>query len=111
MADQSALSSRAIIGTYYRLLEQDTGVAWVDKISNLFGSDQASETYNFLGMPPVLQEWIGGRQIKSLNANGLTLTNVHFETGLEIRVVDARRDKTAQIEARLGELDRYMRTA
>ena len=104
MADQQSLSSRAIIGTYFRLLEQDTGVAWVDQISNLFGSDQSSETYNFLGMPPVLQEWIGGRQIKSLNTNGLTLTNVHFETGLEIRVVDARRDKTPQIEARLGEL-------
>ncbi len=104
MADQSALSSRAIIGEYYRRLEMDTGVAWVDKISNLFGSDQASETYNFLGMPPALREWVGGRQIKSLNANGLTLTNVHYEAGIEIRVKDARRDKTPQINARLAEL-------
>ena len=104
MADQSALSSRAIIGTYYRLLEQNTGVAWVDKISNLFGSDSASEEYAFLGMPPVLREWIGGRQAKSLNANSITLTNVHYEATLEVRVVDARRDKTPQIEARLGEL-------
>ena len=104
MADQSALSSRAIIGEYYRRLEQDTGVAWVDQISNLFGSDQATETYNFLGMPPVLREWVAGRQIKSLNDNGLVLTNVHYEAGIEIRVRDARRDKTPQINARLAEL-------
>ena len=104
MADQSALSSRAIIGTYYRLLEMDTGVAWVDKISNIFGSDQSSEEYAFLGMPPALQEWIGGRQIKSLNSNSITLTNVHYEAGIEIRVKDARRDKTGQINARLAEL-------
>ena len=104
MADQSALSSRSIIGTYFRLLQQDTGVAWVDQISNLFGSDQPSEDYKFLGMAPAMQEWIGGRQIDSLNIEGITLTNVHYQAGLEIRVRDARRDKTPQIEARLADL-------
>ncbi len=104
MPDLSALSSRAIIGSYYRLLEQNTGVAWVDQISNLFGSDQASEEYKFLGMPPAMREWIGGRQAKSVNDNGITLTNVHYEATMEIRVRDARRDKTPQIEARLAEL-------
>ena len=104
MADQSALSSRAIQGMYFRRLEQDTGVAWVDQISNLFGSDQASEDYRFLGMSPVLREWVGGRQAKTVNDNNIVLTNVHYEATMEIRVVDARRDKTAQIDARLGEL-------
>ena len=104
MADQSALSSRAIMGMYYRQLEQSTGVAWVDKISNLFTSDQASETYQFLGQAPVLREWIAGRQAKSLASNSLTLTNVHYEATLEIRKTDARRDKTPQIEARIAEL-------
>ncbi len=104
MADQQELSSRAIMGMYYRLLEQDPGVEWVNGISNMFASDQASETYKFLGQAPVLREWIAGRQAKSLVAQGVTLTNVHYEATLEIRKPDARRDKTPQISARLAEM-------
>ncbi len=99
MADQQELSSRAIMGMYYRLLEQDPGVEWVNGISNMFASDQASETYKFLGQAPVLREWIAGRQAKSLVAQGVTLTNVHYEATLEIRKTDARRGDYVDIES------------
>jgi phage major head subunit gpT-like protein len=101
--DQSILSSRAVIGMYYARLETNPGLAWVEGVSNLFGSDQSSETYPFLGQSPVMREWIGGRQGKGLPGNSLMLTNRHYEATLEISVRDARRDKTGQIQARVQE--------
>jgi phage major head subunit gpT-like protein len=101
--DQSGLSSRAVIGAYYARLEQNPGLAWVDAVSNLFNSDQASETYPFLGQSPVMREWVRSRQSKTLRENGLTILNKHYESTLEVSVKDARRDKTAQIFARVNE--------
>ena len=101
--DQSILSSRAIIGMYYARLESNPGMVWVDGVSNLFGSDQASETYPFLGQSPMMREWVGGRQAKGLQANSVMLTNRHYEATLEIAVRDARRDKSGQIVARVNE--------
>ena len=50
--DQSILSSRAIMGMYFARLEADPGMAWVNGVSNLFTSDQESETYAWMGMSP-----------------------------------------------------------
>jgi phage major head subunit gpT-like protein len=102
--DQSILSSRAIMGMYFARLEASAGAAWVNAVSNLFTSDQASETYAFLGQSPAMREWIGGRQAKGLSSNSIILPNRHFEATLEIAVRDARRDKTPQIRARVEEL-------
>ncbi|PTR17496.1 Mu-like prophage major head subunit gpT [Nitrosospira sp. Nsp2] len=101
--DQQILSSRAIVGMYYARLETNPGLAWVDGVSNLFDSDQASETYAFLGQSPAMREWVGGRQAKGLSGGSLILTNRHYEATLEIAVRDARRDKTSQIAARVQE--------
>lgn len=101
--DQSILSSRAVIGMYYARLEANPGLAWVNGVSNLFNSDQASETYPFLGQSPAMREWVGGRQAKGLSGNSLTITNKHYESTLEIALRDMRRDKTGQIEARVQE--------
>src|SRR3989338_340942 len=98
------LSSRAIIGLYYKRLEQKSGMDWIDAISNYFTSDQESETYKWLGQVPVMREWIGGRQAKGFTTNGLTIENKHFEATLEIPLVDLRRDKTGQITVRVNEL-------
>lgn len=38
------LSSRAIMGEFYRRLEQGDGQHWISQISMLFQSDQDSET-------------------------------------------------------------------
>lgn len=101
--DQSILSSRAVIGMYMARLETNPGLAWVNGVSNLFNSDQNSETYPFLGQSANPREWIGGRQAKGLPANSLIITNKHYESTLEVRVTDMRRDKTGQIEARVNE--------
>jgi hypothetical protein len=101
MSDLSILSSRAIMGMYFARLEVNPGLAWVNAVSNLFTSDQESETYAFLGQSPAMREWIGGRQAKGLTGTALTIANRHYEATLEIAVRDARRDKTPQIEARV----------
>lgn len=103
MPDQSLLSSRAIMGMYFLRLEQSPGLRWVNAISNLFDSDQESETYPFLGQVPTLREWIGGRQAKSLRGDSLTISNLHYEATIEFLLKDMRRDKSGQIEARINE--------
>jgi len=98
------LSSRAIVGMYYEALDAATAAAWGDSIANLFPSDQDSETYKWLGMSPMLREWVGGRQAKGFLVNGITIDNKHYEATLELAVKDIRRDKTGQIQIRVGEL-------
>lgn len=101
--DQSILSSRAVVGMYYARLEANPGLAWVDGVSNMFSSDQGSETYPFLGQSPAMREWVGGRQAKGLSGNSLTILNKPYENTLEVSIRDMRRDKTGQIEARVNE--------
>lgn len=101
--DQSALSSRAIMGMYFARLETDPGLAWMGGVSNLFSSDQASETYNFLGQSPAMREWVGERNAKGFSGQGLTIVNKHYEATIEVSKRDARRDKTPQIQARVAE--------
>jgi len=98
------LSSRAIIGEFYATLEQDAGASWVDAVSNLFQSNQESETYKWLGMAPAMREWIGGRNAKGFRENGITIVNKNFEATLEVLVDEMRRDKTGQVMVRVREL-------
>src|SRR5919108_2433979 len=103
-ATLSDLSSRSIIGEFYSALEQDLGASWMDPITNVFTSNQESETYRWLGQTPAMREWIGGRQPKGLEVEGITIKNKLYEATLEILVDDIRRDKTGQIMARVREL-------
>lgn len=100
------LSSRAIIGSFYKTLNADDGAAWVGAISMLFTSDQDSETYKWLGQSPAMREWVGGRNAKGFRENGLTITNKHYEGTLEILVKELRRDKTGQVMVRINDLAR-----
>lgn len=100
--DQSALGSRAIRGMYAAAMEAPRA-GWRDAAANLFTSDQDSETYKWLGFAPAMREWIGGRQAKGFRDNGISIANKHFESTIEIKVKDARRDKTRQIRTRVSE--------
>jgi phage major head subunit gpT-like protein len=100
------LSSRAIIGRFYKTLEQDEGAGWIGDTSMLFTSDQAGEEYRWLGQSPAMREWVGGRHAKGFRENGITIQNKHYEATLEVQVKDLRRDKTGQIMVRIDELAR-----
>lgn len=99
----SGLGSRAIIGEFFHRLSQITGASWIDSVSMYFESDQASETYKWLGQVPQMREWIGGRQAKGLRENGITIPNIKYESTLEVLVDEIRRDKTAQVMLRVSE--------
>jgi len=101
--DQQLLSSRAIVGMYYAPLETDAAGSWIDVVSNLFQSDQPSETYNWLGQTPRMREWIASRQAKGFTGNGVTIVNKHYEATIEVQKKDVRRDKTPQLRARMQE--------
>ena len=101
----SGLSSRAIIGMFYEALEIAAQASWVGPTSMFFDeSDQASETYKWLGMSPMLREWVGGRNAKGFRENGVTIENKTWEATLKVMVDDIRRDKTGQIRVRIAEL-------
>jgi phage major head subunit gpT-like protein len=102
-ATRETLSSRAVVGMYYERLQALTAAGWIDAVSNYFTSDQPSEEYAWLNMPPTLREWIGGRQAKGLTANGIEIKNRHFEATLAILLSDLRRDKTGQLRTRMSE--------
>ncbi len=100
----TGLSSRAIIGRFYRAIEQDVGSDWVNPISMLFTSDQESETYKWLGQAPAMREWVGGRNAKGFRENGITIANKKYEATLEVPLDWMRRDKTGQIQVRINEM-------
>jgi len=104
MPGPSILSPRNVIGRILARLDIDDGSGWIGDVSMPTNSDQASETYAWLGASPAMREWIGGRQPKALSANPITIKNRLFEATMEVDVADLRRDKTGQLDIRIGEL-------
>lgn len=104
------LTSRAIIGEFYKTLNAGAGAPWINPISMYVKSDQESETYAWLGMAPTLREWIGGRNAKGFKENGIEIKNKHFEATLEVLVRELRRDKSGQVMIRIRELARRANT-
>lgn len=98
------LSSRAIIGEFYKTLEANDGAGYVPDLSMLMTSDQDSETYKWLGQTPAMREWVGGRNAKGFRENGLTIANKHYEATLKVLLRELRRDKTGQVLVRIREL-------
>lgn len=101
--DNNLISSRAIVGMYYQALEQSQQLGWQEAVSNYFTSDMPEETYAMLGMPPVMREWIGGRQAKGLRDDSFAIRNKHYEATIEVLLSDMRRDKTGQLRVRIEE--------
>jgi phage major head subunit gpT-like protein len=106
----TGLTSRAIIGRFYRRLEEFADAAWWTKLAMRFASNQESETYRWLGMVPQVREWIGGRQIRPLRSQGVTIVNKVWESTIRVDADEQRRDKTGQIMVRVNEMARRVAT-
>jgi hypothetical protein len=98
------LSSRDIVGRFFERLESAGSLAWISQVSMLFPTDQETENYKWLGFSPSLRQWVGGRQKKGVRVNGVSITNVIYESTLGISVDDKRRDKSGQIDIRIAEM-------
>lgn len=105
MAPVRLLTSRAIIGEIYNRLTQGDG-GWVNRYAMRVDSNQASEDYAWLGMVPVMREFIAGRNPKQLREFTWAVSNKDYEATLEIMVKALRRDQSGQIMLRIGELAR-----
>lgn len=55
-----------------------------NKIATLVPSTTKTENYGWLAAWPQLREWIGDRQIKSLQAFGYSITNLKFESSIGV---------------------------
>ena len=97
------ITSKAIIGSFYKTLNQNVGAGWIDQVSNYFTSTQAYEEYAWLGQAPSMRKEVGGRLARKLKETSFTIRNEHYESTLEIHENDLRRDKTGQVMIRVGE--------
>lgn len=83
----------------------DTGpVSWVTNLAMRIQSDQAIESYAWLGNAPALREFIGGRQPAELKENGFTISNKDYEGSIRIQSKDMRRDKLGVVTIRVNQL-------
>ena len=106
----TGLTSRAIIGRFYRRLEEFADAAWWTKLAMRFASSQESETYRWLGMVPQVREWAGGRAVRPLRSQGVTIVNKVWESTIRVDADEHRRDKTGQIMVRVNEMARRVAT-
>jgi len=106
----TGLSSRAVVGRFYRRLEQYARDAWWTRLAMHFSSNQPAETYKWLGMVPQVREWVGGRQVRPLRSQGMTIVNKTWESTIRVDADELRRDKTGQILVRVNELARRVAT-
>ena len=98
--------SSKIVGDFFAALQEYMASSWIERLSMRFSSSAEQETYKWLGFPPAMREWIGGRHAKGFRENGLTIINKDFEATLEVPVSWLRRDTTGQLRIRINELAR-----
>lgn len=55
-----------------------------NKVATLVPSTAKVENYGWLGEFPMLREWIGDRQVKSIAASGYSITNKKFEASIGV---------------------------
>jgi phage major head subunit gpT-like protein len=99
------LASPAIVGSFYEQLADEYSKSWASDLGWLnSGSNQETETYKWLGNVPKYREWLGGRAAGKPKVETYSIRNKLWEQTLEFGLDDLRRDKTGQIQLRIGEL-------
>ena len=70
-------------------------------IANEIVSTGASETYNWLGAPPKLKEWVSDREHARLRMLGTEVVNKDFATGIELSQNDIDDDRIGILTPRV----------
>jgi len=98
------LGDRGIKGLFWGKYELHTSGLWAPSVANMYKSDQASETFRFLGPVGTMQEWKGkGREKKQLAAYELKIRHVKSELTVEFDIDDMDREQTGgQIQNRIS---------
>ncbi len=96
------ITAKGVLGMFYETLESgDAG--YVEKLSMHIDSSSETEKLAWLGAVPMLREMSQGRQIVPLNEYEMDIINKEYEATVEFSDRDLRRDKTGQIQIRIGE--------
>ncbi|MFO0449306.1 MAG: Mu-like prophage major head subunit gpT family protein [Pseudomonadota bacterium] len=80
------------------------GATWSRTIASVFPSSSPSETYPWLRSAPNPRKWEGERTFQELRGDVVTIVNDDYESTIEFKVPDFRRDKTQQIAQRAQDL-------
>jgi hypothetical protein len=105
LGQHDLLSTRDIRGMFYEELKQDFGQSWLaDVAAGPFSSDQAQETYPWLGMVPAMEARKGANVFADLLERYITIKNIEYQTGVKVDRMFARRNKTDQLRVRLADL-------
>jgi phage major head subunit gpT-like protein len=103
-AQNTIISDRAVIGMILQDLERQSATSWTGRLANNFESVQRTETYGGVGNVPAVREWVGEKVKESLKEYSITITNKDWESTLQIHRKDLARDKTGQLQLRIGQL-------
>lgn len=95
----------ANVEAMYWVASEETGNAsWLGQVASTFTTDQPQEEYPWLGANPAVRKWEGERTAQELRGDKIILVNDDYEATIEFKRKELRRDKTGQVQARIGEL-------
>jgi phage major head subunit gpT-like protein len=93
-----------LTATFFEALASVQAPSWWQDISTPQASDKSAEEYGWVGHVPQMRQWTGPRTGDDLKKYNLTITNKLYQASLPFAIPDIRRDKSAQLVARAGEL-------
>lgn len=98
------ISDKQVMGWFFQRYDPIMETSWVNQLAIRVDSNVAVEEYAGLGNAPAMREWIAMRLMKSLREYRMLVRNKDYEATLEIFRKDLRRDRTGQLQAKIGEL-------
>lgn len=98
------LNRQAVRGEFAKNLEQASRAVEMSRLCLMTRSGGASERYAFGDSAPALQKFLGKRKKKQLGSAYVDISNDEWDSSIDLRVKDLRRDQTGTIRRRIGEL-------
>jgi len=75
-----------------------------ERIASVVTSTGTEETYDWMGPPPKMKEWLGDRPMSGLRAYDWTIKNKDWANGIEVRANDIRDDKLGMVAPKIRRL-------
>lgn len=105
MTEQYGFSIRGMIAEFYAVVEQTLAGLWVPRVAfPVMDSRQRIEHYRWLGMTPMLRQWIADRHPQNLNKDDYSLENLKYEATLDFEKDDLIEGLQSQIMIRVREM-------
>lgn len=100
----TGLLVKGLRSTFFQRYAEIAALSWYQRVTMRVQSDNASETYKWLGQVPQMREWGTGRVAKGFGTNALTVAAQKHEATLEVDRDEISDDQTGQIRLRIDDL-------